>query len=106
MNKVLDSGFLEGSLTRLGKTERREEFLFLFLLSLHFLLRHSSPSERREHAYLLETVRFIATVIKGLSKLLLAGIYKNDGPFDVMIDINQIEELHNVPSNTKVMLKN
>ena len=46
MNKVLDSGFLEGSLTRLGKTERREEFLFLF--SLHFLLRHSSPSERRD----------------------------------------------------------
>ncbi|XP_073232045.1 xanthine dehydrogenase/oxidase-like [Porites lutea] len=29
------------------------------------------------------------------------GIYKNDGPFDVMIDINMIEELHNVPSNTK-----
>ena len=42
--------------------ERREEFLFLFLFSLYFLLRHSSPYERREHAYVLETVRFIATV--------------------------------------------
>ena len=62
MNKVLDSGFLEGSLTRLGKTERREEFLFLFLFSLYFLLRHSSPYERREHACVLETVRFIAAV--------------------------------------------
>ena len=64
VNKVLDSGFLEGSLTRLGKTERREEFLFLFLFlfSLHFLLRHSSPFERREHAYVVDTVRFIGTV--------------------------------------------
>ena len=62
VNKVLDSGFLEGSLTRLGKTERREEFLFLFLFSLYFLLRQSSPYERREHACVLETVRFIATV--------------------------------------------
>ena len=43
MNKVLDSGFLEGPLTRLGKTERREEFLFLFLFSpstFYFVIPH------------------------------------------------------------------
>ena len=30
------------------------------------------------------------------------GIYKNDGPFDVMIDISKIEQLHTIPSETEV----
>nr|XP_058949586.1 xanthine dehydrogenase/oxidase-like isoform X1 [Pocillopora verrucosa] len=30
------------------------------------------------------------------------GIYKNDGPFDVMIDITKIEKLHTIPSVTEV----
>ncbi|XP_068702018.1 xanthine dehydrogenase/oxidase-like [Montipora foliosa] len=29
------------------------------------------------------------------------GIYKNDGPFEVMIDISQIKELHTVPSSSQ-----
>lgn len=29
------------------------------------------------------------------------GIYKNDGPFDVMIDISQIKELHTIPSTNE-----
>lgn len=33
---------------------------------------------------------------------LFAGIYKNDGPFDVMIDISQIKELHTIPSTNEV----
>ena len=32
---------------------------------------------------------------------LSTGIYKNDGPFDVMIYINQIEELHSVPGTNE-----
>ena len=34
--------------------------------------------------------------------LVFAGIYKNDGPFDVMIDITKIEKLHTIPSVTEV----
>lgn len=30
------------------------------------------------------------------------GIYKNDGPFDVMIDISKIEQLHTIPSETEL----
>ncbi|XP_015777058.1 PREDICTED: indole-3-acetaldehyde oxidase-like [Acropora digitifera] len=30
------------------------------------------------------------------------GIYKNEGPFEVLIDINQIKELHTVPSSGEV----
>ena len=32
------------------------------------------------------------------------GIYKNDGPFDVMIDISKIEQLHTIPSETEVCM--
>ena len=31
-----------------------------------------------------------------------AGIYKKDGPFDVLIDISQIKELHTIPSTNEV----
>lgn len=31
-----------------------------------------------------------------------AGIFKNDGPFDVMIDITKVKELHTIPSATEV----
>ena len=34
--------------------------------------------------------------------VVFAGIYKGDGPFDVMIDITQIKELHAVPSTSEV----
>lgn len=34
--------------------------------------------------------------------LVCTGIYKNDGPFDVMIDITKIEQLHTIPSETEV----
>ena len=30
------------------------------------------------------------------------GIFKNDGPFDVMIDISKIQQLHTIPSETEV----
>ncbi|KAL9979239.1 hypothetical protein ACROYT_G016871 [Oculina patagonica] len=30
------------------------------------------------------------------------GIFKNDGPFDVMIDITKVKELHTIPSATEV----
>ncbi|XP_074617346.1 xanthine dehydrogenase/oxidase-like [Acropora palmata] len=30
------------------------------------------------------------------------GIYKNEGPFEVLIDINQIKELHSVPSSGEI----
>ena len=32
------------------------------------------------------------------------GIYKIDGPFDVMIDISKIEQLHTIPSETEVCM--
>ena len=35
-----------------------------------------------------------------------AGIYKNDGPFDVMIDISKVKQLHTIPSATEVCYLN
>lgn len=49
----------------------------------------AAPSLARHYLILLYFVVF-------------AGIYKDDGPFDVMIDITQIKELHTVPSASEV----
>ena len=40
--------------------------------------------------------------INQITFLVFAGIYKNDGPFDVMINITKIEKLHTIPSVTEV----
>lgn len=37
---------------------------------------------------------------------MFSGIYKNEGPFEVLIDINQIKELHTVPSSGEVSVNN
>ena len=34
--------------------------------------------------------------------MVCAGIYKDDGPFNVMIDITKIKKLHTIPSATEV----
>lgn len=36
--------------------------------------------------------------------LIFAGVYKNDGPYDLFVDINKVRELHQISKDTPLIV--
>lgn len=65
----------------------------------------SLPQSYRNVSYCSQVVHFWKQTFD-FNILIFSGIFKNEGPFEVLIDISQIKELHTVPNSSEVSINN